>query len=70
MGKGVLGKDYVTLKGIGGRDMSNGATSDDEYIHLSTDAGQNTICGKLPKEFILTYADVDINCPACVKILT
>lgn len=68
MGKGVLGKDYVTLKGRGGREFQNGATvKDDDYIHLSVDIGQSTVCGKSPDGFMITYADVDIDCPDCIK---
>lgn len=71
MSKGILGKDYVTLKGCGGREYRNGATvKDDEFMHLSVDSGQSTICNKIPDQFLVTYSDVDITCPACIKKLT
>ncbi len=70
MGKGILGKGYVTLKGRGGREYQNGATvKDNEFMHLSVDGGQATICNKIPDQFLLTYSDVDITCPECVKKL-
>jgi len=68
---GVLGKDYVTLKGRGCRDSQNGATSTkDKFTHLSVDCGQSLICGGASDSFMLTYADVDIDCPKCVAKLT
>lgn len=68
--KGELGKDYVTLSGKGGRDYQNGATAvGDEFMHLSVDVGSSLICGDMPKAFLLTYSDVDITCPKCIKIL-
>lgn len=66
----VLGVDYVTLKGRGARLVHNGATcEDDTYVHLGNSSESMTTCGKAIKEFFLTYADVEINCPECVKIL-
>ena len=68
--KGVLGVDYVTLKGRGGREYKNGATrKQDDYMHLSVDIGNTTVCGHVVDSFLLTYSDVDIDCPDCVKIL-
>ena len=70
MGKGILGKDYVTLKGRGGREIQNGATvGGEELMHLSVDTGQTTICGQVPAQFLITDSDVDITCPNCIKIL-
>lgn len=70
MDKGILGKDYVVLRGRGGRDTQNGATcKNDEYMHLSVNCGESTICGKGVESFLLTYSDLDINCPKCVKRL-
>lgn len=63
----VLGKDYVVLKGRGGREYQNGAmVKNDDKVHLSVDIGKTTICGKIPETFLLTYADVEINCPDCI----
>ena len=71
MSKGVLGKDYVVLKGRSGRDCQNGATTkDDKFMHLSVDIGQSTICGRAVEQFLLTNSDVDVTCPECIKKLT
>ncbi|KKN11505.1 hypothetical protein LCGC14_1025730 [marine sediment metagenome] len=68
--KGVLGVDYVVLKGRGGRDTQNGAiVAGDEKMHLSVDAGQSTVCGKVTREYLLTYADVSIDCPECIAAI-
>ena len=65
--EGVLGKDYVTLKGRGGRDLQNGATVEgDTLMHLSVDAGQTVVCGLTVESFVVTYADVDIDCAFCI----
>lgn len=70
MSKGILGKDYVTLEGKGGRDYQNGTTSKyDEFMHLSIDIGSSLICGSAPDKFLITDSDVDITCPKCIKIL-
>lgn len=70
MHKGILGKDYVTLKGRGGRDTQNGSTvKSDKFMHLSVDIGASTICGRIPDSFLMTYSDVDIDCPECIKKL-
>ncbi len=68
--KRVLGIDYVTLKGREGRDTTNGATADeDNYTHLGSLFDRQTAC-KLPiKNFFATYSDVDIDCPACIKVI-
>lgn len=58
------------LKGRGGREVMNGATrKEDDFMHLSTNIGQTTICGHMPDSFLLTYADVEITCPECIKVL-
>ena len=58
------------LKGRGGRDSINGASiKSDKFTHLSTDCGQTTICGHSVESFMLTYADVEIDCPECSRIL-
>ncbi len=65
----TLGVDYVMLKGSGGRDRYNGATvKGDDFMHFST-LGQGTSCGKTIQDFLLTYADVKITCPSCIKAL-
>lgn len=65
----VLGKDYVVLKGRGGRDITNGATCNgDKFMHLAQ-LGKGTSCGKPIKDFLLTYADVEIDCPKCIRKL-
>ena len=58
------------LKGRGGRECINGATrEEDNFMHLSTDIGQTTICGHTPDGFLITYSDVEITCPECIKVL-
>ncbi len=58
------------LKGRGSREFMNGATrKEDTFMHLSTDMGHTTICGHMPNSFLLTYADIEITCPDCIKIL-
>ena len=70
MEKRVLGKDYVLLSGRGGREDQNGATvKSDDKIHLSVDMGKTTICGSAVDKFMLTYSDVEIDCPQCIKRL-
>jgi len=65
-----LGVDYVVLKGRGGREFQNGATCEgDNYIHLGFLEGSQTACGKAWKNFMLTYSDVEIDCPDCIKEL-
>lgn len=66
----VLGVDYAILKGTGGRETTNGASvKGDDFMHLSCDMGSTAVCGKSVQDFLLTYADVKINCKACVKAL-
>lgn len=66
----VLGKDFVLLQGRGGRDSTNGATvKGDDFMHLSVDTGRTTVCRQAVENFLLTYADVKINCPGCIEDL-
>lgn len=66
----VLGIDYVILRGAGGRDRTNGASvEEDDLMHLSRDIGRTTVCEKSVQDFLLTYADVKINCPECIKVI-
>jgi len=70
MSERVLGKDYVVLKGKGQREMYNGATcKDDNFVHLGLGLEGSTACGKLIDKFFLTYDDVEIDCPGCIKEL-
>ncbi len=58
------------LRGRGGRDCINGATrKEDKFMHLSTDIGRTTVCGHVPEGFLITYSDVEITCPECIRIL-
>ena len=67
---GILGVDYVTLTGRGGRDVTNGATVDsDDFMHLGNMLDRVTAC-KLPiKNFLATYSDVNITCKNCIAAL-
>jgi hypothetical protein len=69
--KGILGQDYVTLGGRGDdRLQNNGAiVSNNPNLHLSVDFGHSTICGHAVDKFLLTYDDVYITCPDCIKTL-
>lgn len=66
----VLGIDYVVLQGRGGREFQNGANcKDDDHVHLGFLEGQMTACGRMWEHFMLTYSDVEIDCPDCIKEL-
>lgn len=66
----VLGVDYVVLKGQGGRDYTNGAVIEgEEDMHLGFLTSRQTACGKGYTHFLVTYADVEITCRACIDIL-
>ena len=66
----MIEQKYPILKGRGGRETINGATrEEDEFMHLSSDIGQTTLCGHTPDGFLMTYSDVEITCPECVAIL-
>lgn len=69
MSKGeVLGKDYITLIGRGERDRYNGATvRGDDYVHLGLLLEGRTACDKAIDKAFITYSDVKINCPECIK---
>jgi len=65
-----MNQQYPALKGRDGREYQNGAICDkDKFMHLSVDMGHTTICGNIPDKFLITYSDVEITCPECVKIL-
>lgn len=66
----VLGKDYIILKGRGERDIYNGATieGDTKFMHFGYGLKRETACGRLIKEFLLAYSDIEINCPKCIKV--
>lgn len=64
----VLGKDYITLSGQGERDRYNGATvKDDNYVHLGLLLESRTACSKAIDKAFITYGDVKINCPECIR---
>ncbi len=66
----MVAKYNPILKGRGGREFQNGATiKGDDFMHLSIDIGRTTICGKMPDSFLLTYSDVEITCPKCIKVI-
>lgn len=65
----VLGVDYVVLKGRDNREYINGATvRGDNFVHLAR-LGEVTECGATYDLFMSTYADVEIDCPACIKAI-
>ena len=68
----VLGVDYIVIKGRGGESLIyNGASAEgDNHMHLGIARKRMTACEKPIKDFLLTYADVEVNCPACIKALT
>ena len=57
------------LKGRGGREFVNGATCQgSKYVHLGYSLpNMMTLCGKAIEGFMVTYADVEITCPQCIK---
>lgn len=64
----VLGEDYVILKGKGERDRYNGATAKgDNYVHLGLLLEGRTACNKAIDKAFMTYSDVEINCPECIR---
>lgn len=67
MAERLLGKDYVVLKNPGL--VYNGATShSDNFTHIGMSlSGGSLLCGGVLKEFSLSYRDVDVDCPKCIK---
>ena len=56
------------IAGGGGREYFDGAIcKGDTYIHIGYPFPNITECGKSIQEFMLTYADVEITCPDCIK---
>jgi len=70
----ILGIDYVVISGPGDREIYNGAhVKDSPYVHLGfgafhTNAGQ-TACQASYDKFMVTYGDVQVDCPECVRII-
>jgi len=64
------GVNYVTLQGRGQRELYNGASAIfDSYMHLGISVFMRTICGKCVSNFLVTYADVEIDCPECIAAM-
>ena len=60
-------KHNPIIKGRGGRDQVNGATcKGDKFMHLGEVSGE-TACKKGWDNFLMTYDEVEITCPDCIK---